>query len=93
MLSKEMRDEDSREGHLRFGEERDGEGGGGGGPNWNWTDVDEQLRGALRRMAHAAEGMVTLPEGCTFTVAVELREEGEAPIGVGFLLSTPRVTC
>ncbi|KAK0746479.1 DNA-binding protein [Schizothecium vesticola] len=47
----------------------------------SWPDVDEQLRGALRRMAHAAEGMRGLPEGCSFTVAVEMREEGEGPIG------------
>ncbi|KAK1834239.1 DNA-binding protein [Podospora conica] len=46
----------------------------------NWPDVDQQLRGALRRMAHAAEGMGELPAGCGFTVAVEMREEGMAPI-------------
>jgi len=48
----------------------------------NWTDVDEQLRAAVRRLAYAGEKMGTLPEGCTFTIAVELREQGEAPIGV-----------
>jgi len=47
----------------------------------NWYDVDEQLRGALTRMAQTAEKMDPLPEGCTFTIAVELREEGHAPIG------------
>ncbi|KAK4134560.1 DNA-binding protein [Trichocladium antarcticum] len=47
-----------------------------------WPDLDEQLRGALRRMASTAEGMAALPAGCTFTVAVELGEEGRAPIGV-----------
>ncbi|KAL1868217.1 hypothetical protein VTK73DRAFT_3810 [Phialemonium thermophilum] len=47
----------------------------------NWTDVDQQLRGAVRRIASAAEKMAPLPEGCTFTVAIELREEGKAPIG------------
>lgn len=47
----------------------------------NWVDVDEQLRGAVRRMAYAGEKMEALPEGCTFTVAVELREEAAAPIG------------
>jgi len=50
----------------------------------NWYDVDEQLRGALTRMAQTAEKMDPLPEGCTFTIAVELREEGHAPIGVSF---------
>lgn len=47
----------------------------------NWVDVDEQLRGAVRRMAYAGEKMDALPEGCTFTVAVELRDEAAAPIG------------
>ncbi|KAI1336580.1 DNA-binding protein [Xylariaceae sp. FL0016] len=47
----------------------------------NWTDLDEQMRAAVRRLAHAAEKMEPLPEGCTFTVAVELRDESEAPIG------------
>ena len=48
----------------------------------NWTDVNESLRGALRRLAYAAEKMPDLPAGCTFTLAVELREEAPAPIGV-----------
>jgi len=47
----------------------------------NWTDVDEQLRGALRRLADTGERMGALPAGCTYTVAVELRERGPAPIG------------
>ncbi|KAK7721023.1 hypothetical protein SLS64_001317 [Diaporthe eres] len=47
----------------------------------NWTDVDEQLRGAVRRLAYAGETMEALPPGCTFTVAVELRDEARAPIG------------
>lgn len=46
----------------------------------NWTDVDEQLRAAVRRLAYAGERMDTLPAGCTFTVAVELRAEALAPI-------------
>ncbi|CAJ2502054.1 Uu.00g049070.m01.CDS01 [Anthostomella pinea] len=47
----------------------------------NWTDVDEQLRAAIRRLAYAGEKMGPLPAGCTFTVAVELRDQAEAPIG------------
>lgn len=47
----------------------------------NWTDVNEQLRGAVRRLAYAGEEMGKLPEGCTFTVAVELRDDAAAPIG------------
>lgn len=46
----------------------------------NWTDVNEQLRGAVRRLAYAGETMEVLPPGCTFTVAVELRDKARAPI-------------
>ncbi|CAF3510769.1 unnamed protein product [Fusarium graminearum] len=47
----------------------------------NWTDVNEALRGALRRISHAAEMLSALPEGSTFTLAVELRDGASAPIG------------
>ncbi|KAK1585542.1 HORMA domain-containing protein [Colletotrichum navitas] len=47
----------------------------------NWIDVNEAYRGALRRLAYAAEMKGSLPEGCTFTMAVELRDEAPAPIG------------
>ncbi|KAH7319853.1 DNA-binding protein [Stachybotrys elegans] len=47
----------------------------------NWANVNEALRGALRRIAYAAEGLPTPPEGSTFTLAVELRDEAEPPIG------------
>lgn len=63
-----------------------GDGGTGagerGGNAVNWADVDEQFRAVVGRMAHAGESMAPLPDGCTFTVAVELKEEGQAPIGV-----------
>jgi mitotic spindle assembly checkpoint protein MAD2B len=59
----------------------------------NWTDVDESLRGAVRRMAYAGEKMGKLPEGCSFTIAVELREEGEAPIGVSSSRQPGRLLC
>ncbi|GKT61538.1 mitotic spindle assembly checkpoint protein mad2 [Colletotrichum tofieldiae] len=51
----------------------------------NWIDVNEAYRGALRRLAYAAEMKGPLPEGCTFTMAVELRDEAPAPIGVGIM--------
>ncbi|KAK3943311.1 DNA-binding protein [Diplogelasinospora grovesii] len=47
----------------------------------NWIDVNEHLRGALWKMAQAAEKLPPVPQGCTFTVAVEIKEEGKAPIG------------
>jgi mitotic spindle assembly checkpoint protein MAD2B len=76
VLAKDSRSEEARERHLVADE----------ASTLRWPDLDEQLRGALRRMASTAEGMGPLPvEGCTFTVAVELTEEGRAPIGVSAL--------
>ncbi|KAI1298943.1 HORMA domain-containing protein [Xylaria venustula] len=49
--------------------------------NINWTNIDEQLRAAVRRLAYGGEQMTPLPDGCTFTVVLELRNEAEAPIG------------
>jgi mitotic spindle assembly checkpoint protein MAD2B len=46
----------------------------------NWVDVNEALRGALRRIAYAAESLPDPPQGATFTVAVELRDGAPAPI-------------
>jgi mitotic spindle assembly checkpoint protein MAD2B len=54
----------------------------------NWTDVEEQFRGVLRRLSHAAEKLDPIPAGCTFTVAVELRDEAAPPIGVSNLPAT-----
>ncbi|KAK8090775.1 mitotic spindle assembly checkpoint protein MAD2 [Apiospora phragmitis] len=79
-------------GGSRRDEEGDGVGPGGPGSlqaaeassssdKINWTDVDEGFRAAVRKMASAAEQLPPLPEGCTYTVAVELRDESEAPIG------------
>ncbi|EKD12392.1 hypothetical protein MBM_09426 [Drepanopeziza brunnea f. sp. 'multigermtubi' MB_m1] len=44
-------------------------------------DVEEQLRGTVRRLDYACGKLKPLPEGCTFSVAVELRDEAEVPIG------------
>jgi mitotic spindle assembly checkpoint protein MAD2B len=48
----------------------------------NWVDVQEQFRGALSRVSSAAETLPPLPRGCTFTLAVELRDEAPAPVEV-----------
>lgn len=45
------------------------------------VDIEEQLRGTIRKLAHTAEKMPKLPEECTYTLAVELRDEAESPIG------------
>lgn len=79
-------------GGSRRDEEDDGVGPGGpgsiqaaeasgSGEKINWTDVDEGFRAAVRKMASAADQLPPLPENCTYTVAVELRDESEAPIG------------
>ncbi|KAF7543659.1 hypothetical protein G7046_g9954 [Stylonectria norvegica] len=47
----------------------------------NWTDVNEAMRGALRRIADAAARTPPLVEGSTFTLAVELHDETTAPVG------------
>ncbi|KAH0526868.1 hypothetical protein TsFJ059_010140 [Trichoderma semiorbis] len=47
----------------------------------NWADIHEALRAALQRLAYAAQAAPKLPPGCTFTLALELRDEAEAPIG------------
>ncbi|KAI1821650.1 HORMA domain-containing protein [Xylaria intraflava] len=64
----------------------DGDGAGAAGTQpdqsrVNWTDVDEQLRAAMRRLAYTAEKIEHSGKAETFTVAVELRDDAEAPIG------------
>ncbi|GAB0132422.1 hypothetical protein EsDP_00000859 [Epichloe bromicola] len=46
----------------------------------NPTDVHEALRGALSRFSHAGQSRPPLPDGCTFTLGVELRDQAVAPI-------------
>ncbi|TLD13739.1 uncharacterized protein PgNI_03799 [Pyricularia grisea] len=48
----------------------------------NWVDVNEHLRGAVKRLANAGEQLARLPEGCTFTIAVELRDNARPPLKV-----------
>ncbi|OBT77344.1 hypothetical protein VF21_03459 [Pseudogymnoascus sp. 05NY08] len=45
------------------------------------VDIEEQLRATIRRLAYTAEKMPPLPEGCTYTVIVELRDDATPPIG------------
>ncbi|KAL2267287.1 hypothetical protein VTJ83DRAFT_4564 [Remersonia thermophila] len=73
VLARDARSEEARERHLAPDPHN---------ARFSWPDLDEQLRGVLRRMASTAEAMGPLPvEGCGFTVAVELGHEGSAPIG------------
>jgi len=43
-------------------------------------DWDEQLRALLSRMTSQMAKLKPLPPGCTFTIAIELNEEGKAPV-------------
>lgn len=45
------------------------------------VDIEEQLRGTIRKLGHTAEKMPKLPDECTYTIVVELRNEAEPPIG------------
>ncbi|KAG6002711.1 hypothetical protein E4U21_002820 [Claviceps maximensis] len=53
---------------------------GPGDDTVNPTDVHEALRAALSRLSYAAQSRSPLPEACTFTLGVELRDEALAPI-------------
>lgn len=44
------------------------------------VDMEEQFRGTLSRLAYATSKLKSLPSGCAFTVAIELREDGTAPV-------------
>lgn len=54
---------------------------GSDGPGVSRSDVEEQLRATIRKLAYAGEKLSPLPEGCTFTIAVELRDKADPPIG------------
>ena len=50
----------------------------------NAVDLEEQLRGAMSKLAYCGSSLGKLPECCSFTVAVELKDEAERPLGVSF---------
>ena len=50
----------------------------------NAIDVEEQLRAAIRKLAYCGEKLGELPEGCTYTVAVELKDNADPPVRVCF---------
>lgn len=45
------------------------------------VDLEEQFRATMSRMTNCSAALRPLPKGCTFTVAIELRRTGEAPLG------------
>jgi mitotic spindle assembly checkpoint protein MAD2B len=60
----------------------------------NLVDIEEQLRATISKLDFEAGRKGELPKGCTYTVAVELREEPKAvpPIGVSPFLHSKIMT-
>lgn len=50
-------------------------------PDAALVDLEEQFRGVMARMAGLDGRLKPLPSGCSFTIAVEVREDAEPPIG------------
>lgn len=46
------------------------------------VDVEEQLRAAVGKLAYCGNKLGPLPQDCSYTVAVELKEQADPPIGV-----------
>lgn len=45
------------------------------------VDVEEQLRATVRKLAYCGSKLGLLPEDCTYTMAVELKQDADPPIG------------
>ncbi|KAH8808838.1 DNA-binding protein [Xylogone sp. PMI_703] len=45
------------------------------------VDIEEQLRATIRKLAVCGSKLGPLPDGCTYTVAVELKDKAPPPIG------------
>lgn len=52
----------------------------------NFVDIEEQLRATICKLDFEGSKKSPLPEGCTYTIAVELRDDPAAmpPIGVRY---------
>lgn len=48
----------------------------------NKIDIEEQLRATVRKLAYCGSKLGELPDDCTYTIAVELKDDVEPPIGV-----------
>jgi mitotic spindle assembly checkpoint protein MAD2B len=44
------------------------------------TDMEEQFRATMSKLANCASTLKPISERCTFTVAIELKPEGSAPV-------------
>ncbi|KAI9679368.1 MAG: hypothetical protein M1817_005390 [Caeruleum heppii] len=47
----------------------------------NLVDLEEQFRGVMRRLANCGSSLGKLPDDCSYTVAIELKDRAEPPIG------------
>ncbi|KAI9801814.1 MAG: hypothetical protein M1825_003187 [Sarcosagium campestre] len=60
-------------------------GGGGGGrqhqPDTNVYDIEEQFRAALQKLVTRSASLSPLPDDCSFTICIELKDESQPPIG------------
>ncbi|KAF2723900.1 DNA-binding protein [Polychaeton citri CBS 116435] len=45
------------------------------------VDMEEQFRAAMSRLTNCSTSLDPIPGGCIFTIAVDLKETGEAPLG------------
>ncbi|CAK4031416.1 related to MUS-26 MUS-26, involved in DNA repair [Lecanosticta acicola] len=45
-----------------------------------FVDMEEEFRATMSRLSNCSADMSPLPKGCTFTVAIELKGEGQAPV-------------
>jgi mitotic spindle assembly checkpoint protein MAD2B len=45
------------------------------------VDLEEQLRATMSRLSNCGSTLEPLPTGCTYTLAIELRDEANRPIG------------
>ena len=44
------------------------------------VDMEEQFRAIMSKLTNCQSALKPLPQGCTFTVAVELKPDGDAPM-------------
>lgn len=44
------------------------------------VDMEEQFRATMSKLTNCSSILKPLPQGCTFTVAIELKPEGNAPV-------------
>lgn len=45
------------------------------------VDLEEQFRATMSKLANCGSVLQPVPSGCTFTIVIEIKGDGEAPIG------------